>query len=184
MCGNFSLAAHGSDTGRDVADPARRFIAAVTLKIPSVTRFVADPQHTGMLDGTITFDGIGSNAPVVSGWFKLFAPSSDLDLKLMIYRMTFGGDAGVYTLHGEKHVRRGSILRAWRDTTTLRCRVHRGADDTGPVCAAGTLHITLPGFARQLLSFRTLHGGTLRTRARALGGFFGFFARELRQSYL
>ena len=146
-------------------------------------RFLADSEHAGTLDGSISFHGMATNTLAVSGWFKLFARSSNPDLKLMIYHVTFERDAKVYTLHGEKHVRRGPVFRAWSDTTTLRCRLHAGGDDTAPLIGTGVLRLRLANFASQLFSFRARNGRTMAAKAGALASFFAFFARELLDSY-
>lgn len=184
MSGPFSFAQRAFAT--DAADGRRehRLVMRATLTIPSVTAFVQDPEHTGKLDAWVSLDSTGTNIPAVSGWFKLFTPSADPGLKLMIYRMTLQHGAGTYTLHGEKHVRRGSVLRAWPDTTTLRCRLHAGVDETGPVCGEGILRISVAEFTKQLASFRPVQRTASRARAAALARFFRFFARELIDSYV
>jgi hypothetical protein len=155
-----------------------------TLTIPDVASFILDPDHRGRLDGAVSFDPIGRAAPADAGWFKLFARTADPEVKLMVYRLTVASGPKTYTLHGEKHVRRGSVLRGWPDTTTLRCRLHAGPDDLAPVCGAGILRIGIPGFVRQLASFRTVDAPGPRATVRALSGFLAFFARELAESYL
>ena len=169
------------------AGPAGRadvLVLRATLTIADVAGFVRDPEHRGTLDGSITFAPIGRAVPATAGWFKLFARSADPEVKLMVYRMTVARGTSVYTLHGEKQVRRGSVLRAWSDTTTLRCRLHAGGDDTAPVCGAGILRISVIGFARQLCSFRTVNGVAVGAKGRALARFFSFFSRELIESYV
>src|SRR6185436_5399286 len=154
-------------------------VLRVSLSIPSVKAFVADAEHAGVLDGTVSFAPIGVDLPASSGLFQLFAPTGDRSLKLMSYRMTFARGSDDYCLYGVKQVRRGSPLRGWRDTTTLLCRLHMGPDQGGPVVGAGIVRISAAGFTSQLLSFRTVNGATLAAKARALTGFFAFFAGEL-----
>lgn len=155
----------------------------VTASIPEVAGFVRDPDHEGALRGTVTFPTIGADAAAASGRFRLFAPSPDPDLKLMIYRVTFAANGMQYCLDGAKHVRRHSVLRAWRDTTTLPCRLHAGIDTTADVVGAGVLRLSPIAFARQLASFRTpaAHGfGSVAALAR----FLAFFSTELLDSYI
>jgi hypothetical protein len=184
MSGRFSLGEQEPDIAAAAAGRDDVLLLRATLTVPDVAGFVQDPEHRGGLDGSITFDPLGEVLPARGGWFKLFARSGDPEVKLMVYRMTVARGTTVYTLHGEKRVRRGSVLRAWPETTTLRCRLHAGEDDTAAVCGAGILRISGSGFARQLLSFRTLRARTPAAKARALAVFFGFFARELAESYL
>jgi hypothetical protein len=58
-----------------------------------------------------------------------------------------------------------------------------GPDTEGPIAGAGILRISMGGFARQLLSFRTVNGSSARARTAAMLGFFSFFTRELLDSY-
>jgi hypothetical protein len=155
-----------------------------TLIIDDIQAFLDDPSHEGRLTGDVTYPPLGRALPVTVGRFRLFAPSSEPDLKLMVYVVSFAAGPDVYTLHGEKHVRRGSLLRGWPDTTTLHCRLYAGPEGAGPVCGAGILRITVAGFARQLLSFRPVNGSGVPPRARAMARFFTFFTRELLDSYL
>ena len=78
----------------------------------------------------------------------------------------------------------------WRDTTTLYVRVLRGhvdagADGDADVVAAGILHITAPGFLRQLLTFRAAdpsrRGG--RAGARLVARYLAFFVGTLADVY-
>ena len=181
MAGKFSLDA--SEPERGASSATDRLVLRATLTIPSMEAFVRDPEHRGTLDGSVTFPGLGTALPLQDGRFNLFAPSPDPDLKLMVYRGTVVSAGRLYTFHGEKHVRRGSMLRGWPDTTTLRCRLHAGSDTEGAVAGAGILRISVGGFARQLLSFRTVNGSSARARTGAMFGFLSFFTRELLDSY-
>ena len=185
MTGGFALGEsdpeHGARAGARDGTP---LVLRVSLSIFSVKAFVADGEHTGVLDGSVSFTPIGVDLPASSGFFKLFTPTGDRSLKLMEYGMTFARGSDVYCLYGAKQVRRGSPLRGWRDTTTLPCRLHAGPDQAGPVVGAGIVRISPAGFASQLLSFRTVNGATLAAKARALAGFLAFFAGELADSYL
>jgi hypothetical protein len=185
MAGGFALGEREPERGARVGErDGTRLVLRASLSIPCVKAFVADGDHAGSLDGNVSFGPIGSDLRSASGGFTLFAPTGDPSLKLMQYRLTFRRGTDQYCLHGAKQVRRGSPLRGWGDTTTLQCRLHAGIDATGPVIGAGILRISSIGFAKQLLSFRTVNGRTLGAKAQALGGFLAFFAGELVDSYL
>jgi cholesterol oxidase len=183
MAGPFSFGADGSASDEAGAGRGSRLTLRASLTIPDVARFVADPEHAGALCGTITAPDRHMIGVPASGWFKLFAPAAEAPLKLMIYRAAFEHDGAPYTLHGVKEVGRGSVLHAWGETTTLKCRLYRGTEASGPACGGGTLRITAGGFARQLLSFRVLSGATASAKVRALSAFFLFFSRELVDTY-
>jgi hypothetical protein len=182
MAGPFAL---GADDPQAAAAQARdRFVLRATLVIDDIRGFLADSSHAGRLTGDVTFPALGRGLPVTAGHFNLFAPSSDPNVKLMVYVLSFAAGPEMYTFHGEKYVRRGSMLRGWPDTTTLHSRLYAGPEASGRVCGAGILRITAAGFARQLLSFRPVNGTGASARAGAMARFFTFFTRELLDSYL
>jgi hypothetical protein len=184
MRGGFAQRAQDPAAGEREGTRAGSILTLhASAEIPDVGAFVRDPDHTGRLHGTVTFSPIGADATPALGLFRLFAPSTDSDLKLMIYRVTFEARGSQYCLDGAKHVRRRSVLRAWGDTTTLSCRLHEGPDTTAAVAGAGILRLTPMAFARQLASFRTpgAHGvGSVMVVAR----FLAFFSGELLDSYV
>jgi hypothetical protein len=166
MAGWFALGETDPAAGAAAGEAARSTLALeARVAIPDVRKFATDPQHAGDL-------------------VRLFVASSDPDLKLMVYHVTFAGPGGDYCFDGQKLVRRHSMLHGWTDTTTLFGRLYSGADAAGTPVGAGVLRLTPSSFARQLLSFRTLDAPTVVDRTRALGGFFRFFAGELIDSYL
>ena len=185
MSGGFAQGALDPARGeRAGARAGTRLELRVTADIQDVGRFVQDPEHAGRLHGTVTFAPIGADRAAAEGRFRLFAPAADPNLKLMAYRVSFRARDAHYCLDGAKHVGRHSVLGAWADTTTLWCRLHAGGDTTGPVTAAGVLHLTPLAFARQLASFRTPGAARVGGSVRALAGFFSFFSRELLDTYV
>jgi hypothetical protein len=154
------------------------------VAIEDVQGFTRDPEHTGALEASISFEPLGHDLRTDSGVVKLFKRTDDPDLKLMVYRLTFREGSRDYCFEGTKHVRRRSVLHSWNDTTTLYCRLHAGRDTEGTVIGAGILHLAALDFARQLASFGTVNASTMTAKARALGGFGVFFARELVDTYL
>jgi cholesterol oxidase len=185
MAGWFALGETDPAAGAAAGEAARSTLALeARVAIPDVRKFATDPQHAGDLGGAVTFAPLGASMPVTSGYVRLFVASSDPDLKLMVYHVTFAGPGGDHCFDGQKLVRRHSMLHGWTDTTTLFGRLYSGPDAAGTPVGAGVLRLTPSSFARQLLSFRTLDALTVVDRTRALGGFFGFFAGELIDSYL
>jgi hypothetical protein len=185
MGGGFAPGATDPASGeRDGRRAGTYLTLRVTAAIADVPAFVRDPEHTGRLTGSVTFPPIGAEQAPCDGVFKLFTPSGDPAMKLMVYRATFRVGDVEYCLDGAKHVRRRSVMRAWSDTTTLHCRLHEGADATGRVIAAGVLHLGPLAFARQLGSFRTPNATGLSGRVRALAGFLSFFSGEVIDTYV
>jgi hypothetical protein len=180
----FREVMRGTLMPRGAGQPGGTLALHATATIPDVARFVADAGHGGVLGGAIAFDPFGPPRPISGGTFQLFVPTDDPDLKLMVYRATFEHGGATWCLDGAKQVRRRSILRSWTDTTTLYCRLHAGPDPAAPVVAAGALRLGPLAFAGQLFTFRTVQAATVAGKARALAGFFGFFSRELIDTYL
>jgi hypothetical protein len=156
----------------------------VVARIPDTRRFVVDPQHLGELAGDVTYAPIGAQRAAAAGTFQLFLATADPALKLMSYQARFHVGPDEFFLDGAKHVRRRSVIHAWRDTTTLYCRLHAGASAQMPVIAAGVLRISAGAFARQLASFRTPGGATAAAKAGGLVRFFTFFSGEVVDTYL
>jgi hypothetical protein len=184
MAGGFALGETDPAAGERAGRDARTILAMhARVAIPDLARFVADADHVAVLAGHLDFDPFGGLRPAESGIVQLFAPTGDVNLKLMVYRMTFSHAGSIWCLDGQKHVRRHSVLHAWRDTTTLYCRLYKGTQPGGPVLGAGTLHLTALAFARQLTTFRTTGTAGLFQPLTTMAGFGRFFARELIDSY-
>lgn len=185
MSGGFAMgesdpvagAAHGQ---RD----ATRLSLDAQVVIPDLRRFVGDPEHTGVLDAHVRFAPLGQELEAPGGCVKLFAPTADPDLKLMVYRVTFTHAGRPYCLDGAKHVRRRAVWHSWTDTTTLFCRLHEGSDASGPIVGAGTLRLTPVALLRQLTTFRTTNAPSVGRRLGVLARFFRFFAGETIDTYL
>lgn len=185
MRGGFALGATDPAAGEgDGLRTGSRLSLQATAGIADVPAFVRDPRHAGRLTGRITFAPVGAEEAAAEGTFMLFAPTADPDLKQMIYRATFRVNGVAYCLDGAKHVRRRSVVRAWRDTTTLSCRLHEGVDTTGRVVAAGVLRLGPLAFARQLASFRTPGAAGPLHAVKTLAAFLAFFSGEVVDSYL
>jgi predicted acylesterase/phospholipase RssA len=162
----------------------------LTVEIEGVSRFLADPQHEGRLSGKVTSEAFGGALPVEGGTFNLFVPGGDGRLR-MRYRVYFRDGAGhPLTLVGEKRVPQLPAHGPWTDTTTLYVRVLRGHVDTdggddAEVAAAGVLRISVPGFLRQLLTFRAVDPTHRPTAgARLVARYLGFFVGTLADVYL
>jgi hypothetical protein len=112
----------------------------------------------------------------------------------MLYRLWFRDAAGnPMTLRGFKRVGKDSILEGWHDTTTLYVRVLSGhvdgredvvrPEDEAATVALGVARITLPGFLRQLTTFRST-GGSLLGEVGAILRFGAMFAGQLWRWYV
>ena len=132
-----------------------------TIAIDDVDRFIADPAHRAIVRGRVELSGF--SAPIELGWFELF-PDAERGVGRMLYRLCFRDRQGApLTLSGLKKVRNDPGFDAWRDTTTLFVKLLPGhvQDDSGNPLALGIARITLPGFIRQLTTFRSTGGSLL-----------------------
>jgi predicted acylesterase/phospholipase RssA len=127
--------------------------AHLTVHLDGVRNFLADPNHTGSLTGTITSEALGGELQVDGGEINLFPLDHDPGLRKLIYRVDFRDGAGhPLTLRGEKHISKADGFHPWKQTTTLYIRIARGPKDE--TVGAGVIYITLRSFLQQLFTFR------------------------------
>jgi len=190
MSGHVGVGATSYEAGARGGDFVR---IEATIAIDDVDRFIADPAHLAMVRGRVVVPAFGRPAAIERGWFELF-PDAESDKGRMLYRLWFRDSVGnPLTLRGYKRVGGDSILDGWRDTTTLYVRVLSGhvlgqEDDPGPGDPAATLargiaRITLPGFLRQLTTFRSNGGGPAEKIGTVLR-FGALFAGQLWRWYV
>jgi cholesterol oxidase len=139
------------------------------ISIDDVDRFARDPQHTGSIAGTVESTAFGGTQTVTGGTFNLFAPGGPGE-RIMEYRLGFEHDGAPYFLAGRKHARDDPGFDLWKDTTTLYTVIHAGADETGPIAAAGILTLGVEALAKLVTTMRT-HGGGVEPLA-AFGRLF------------
>jgi cholesterol oxidase len=160
MSGTYSPAV--SNGGGHPAGQARQEPLSFRLTITAgdMERFLDDPEHTARAEGWIDAACFGGRRQVQRGWFNLFAPDGAPDRRLMRYRLQFADATGQpRTLTGWKDVFHGAPTRIWPDTSTMYFRMLEGhvaadQDNGARVLGAGTLHLALADFARQLTTFR------------------------------
>jgi cholesterol oxidase len=184
MKGYYTAGVSNPRAGEQAVD-RERLSFRLTITADDVEHFLAEPGHLARAEGWIDAAGHGGRRQVERGWFNLFVPEGTPDRRLMKYRLYFtdGGDQP-RTLTGWKNVFHGMPVEIWPDTSTLFYRVleghvEEGQDEHTRIVGAGTLHIELADFARQLTTFRTTgpHG------VAALARFGSFFLGELWDVY-
>jgi predicted acylesterase/phospholipase RssA len=183
MSGGFALGETDPEAGLKRGSQAGTALSMHgTVSIHDLERFLADPDHTGSLVGSIDFAPWGAAIPTGEGVFNLFKPGA-AGSKLMVYQLPFEHGGERYYLAGEKIVRDDRGFDMWKDTTTLFTRLHRGTDTTGEVVGAGVLTLGAGDFARVLKGAHVLNAANLAERAAALARFGKFFAGELWDTY-
>jgi predicted patatin/cPLA2 family phospholipase len=165
------------------------FLAArLTIKIDGVNRFVTEPSHEAIVEGTIECDALGGTLVVEHGTFNLLVDQEDTAKKRMLYRLVFqDGNAETLTLSGFKEIRDDPGMDIWEDTTTLYVRVFRGSvrsedEATAEVVAAGIIRIHFLDFLEELASYR-VQGPTQADRSAAMARFGQLFLGRLWDVY-
>jgi len=157
MSGPVALGASDPEAG--AADPNAKTLAIhCEISIDDVDRFVADPDHTGSITGSVEYEPFGGTLPVSRGIFNLFSPGGPNE-RLMQYRLAFEHDGKPYFLDGAKHVHDDPGFDVWKDTTTLHTVLHEGSDASGPVVGAGILSLGVEALARMMSTMRPVGGG-------------------------
>jgi len=166
------------------------FVHQMMIKIDDIDRFVADPQHQALMDGTVNFGPLGGVLPVTGASFRMFVDSGTPGLRYMKYRMPFTDDKGrPFTLYGHKTLHDDHSLDLWGDTTTLYTSIYPGdlpgAEPPPPPTPAayrGIIHIEKLDLVKSFMSFRS-PGSSLADANRAMSAFGKFFLGNLWEIY-
>jgi hypothetical protein len=153
------------------------------VSIDDMQTFIADPEHTGSLGGSIDYTPFGNAIECHSGTFHLFTPTGSPRSKEMIYQLGFVHAGREYFLSGHKAVRDDPGFDLWRDTTTLFTRLHEGNDTTGTILASGVLTLGMAELLRLVASMEVTNARSLGEKAVTLARFGRFFMGELWDSY-
>jgi hypothetical protein len=171
-------------------DPAKgarigpTLVMHATIVIDDIAAFVADPLHRAHLTGQIDYAPLGTGLQAETGVFGLFCPSGDPKLTFMVYELGFAHAGQRWYLAGKKHVRVGSPLHLWPETTTLFATLHQGPDAQSPVAGAGVLRLGAPQLLALLGTLHATQAPGLGARMSAVTQFMGFFSRELLRTYI
>jgi predicted acylesterase/phospholipase RssA len=184
MKGPFALGATDPREGRAAGKAQKTELAMhATVSVRDMERFIADPEHTGSLTGSIDFTPFGQGIPAGEGIFNLFSPADDPQMKLMVYELPFQHGGESYYLAGRKEVKDDPGFDLWSDTTTLYTTLHRGTGKDGPVVGAGVLTLGIADFAKVVAGVRVTDAGATTDIPVTLARFGKFFAGELWDSY-
>ncbi len=165
----------GVKKGRADASP---FSFVLTIRVDDVDRLADDPGRVVGFTGTVDAPILSSDPLAVSdGEFRLLSRVADSAEEWnMSYRMRLTTTDGQrFDFEGHKVVRTGSMLKGWRDTTTLFVTL---SEVDGDAIGRGMLRITVPDLMRQLWTIDAPHAGVVRRQrlkyrfARAFTGAF------------
>lgn len=186
MEGGFALGATDPVGGAKLGKTAgTSFTLKNHIDVVDVDQFLADPDHSAVLNATIDFKPLGRNIKCSTGIFQLFRQSDDPTVKLMIYACRFEAQGTRYFLEGKKFIHDRVPLHILLDqTTTLYTILYRGDDATAPIAGAGVLTIGVLGVIEMVASMRTAGASSPEQSARAIADFGFFFLGQLWESYV
>jgi cholesterol oxidase len=133
-----------------------------TIIHDDLPRLVEDPASPGRITGTVLAPMLcQGQLDVVEGTFVLLERQPEqVDTDWMCYRMLLRSRTDPprsFLLEGHKVIRTGSILSAWKHTTTLYVTVQEGDEADSPSVALGVMHIGLPDTYRLLAHAQVLN---------------------------
>jgi cholesterol oxidase len=155
-----------------------------TITHSDLPALLEDASSPATLTGTVLAPMLcPSPLDVVGGTFVLLERHpEEVDTDWMRYRMTLRSRTApsqTFFLEGHKIINVGSILAAWKHTTTLYVTVYDGdAPDGGAVRALGIMHIGLTDVHHLLAHAEVLHVSRA-ARERYLVSFVAMFARSI-----
>jgi cholesterol oxidase len=152
----------------------------VTIAVPDVGTFLADPTHPGRATGQVHVAGLTgpAGARIDAGTFHLFLDEGDPRARAMTYSLPFhAADDRPWILQGRKDVRGRTPLDFWRATTNLDASLV--PRDGGEEEAIGRLRIGVLNVARMVASMRGVGGARRADPAVALWKFDRLFVGTL-----
>ena len=184
MKGPFAFGSTEEADGARKGDTDRATLAMhATVSIDDLDRFIADPDHFGILTGTIDYTTWDTGIPSTKGVFNLFLPIDRTDTKHMVYELGFTLDGAEVYLAGHKVVRDDPGFDSWSDTTTLYTKLYKGSDKNGAIMGAGILSLSVTGFAALVSTLRATGTVSTALKSKAIAKFGAYFAGELWNSY-
>jgi len=166
MSGGFARGAQTFEEGAKAGKRSHSGLSfTVTIEIDDLEQLDRDPGSVQPLSGTVDAPALSDHPLTVSnGRFQLLDRRLDRAEEWnMSYRMDLHAENGErFRLEGHKVIRTGSLLRGWRDTTTLFTTVsalvaagESSQGHVGEVVGRGILRITVPDLLRQLATMHT-----------------------------
>lgn len=184
MEGDFSLDETDPEAGAAKGKRQDTELAMhASINIRDLAAFIADPDHTGEISGTIDFPPLGSGMLASHGVFNLFSPAGEPDTKYMIYELGFEHEGLAYYLAGRKTVRDDPGFDLLSDTTTLHTVLHRGQDANGAIIGAGILKLGITQLAKLVSTMKATNTTSTGESAKTMFKFGKFFLGELWDTY-
>ncbi len=187
MSGFFALGETDSVKGAEVGqrqDSKIRF--DVTITISDLWAFLKVSQHTAALSGTVTCDALGGTSTLLDGVFNLFSLDPATSARQMVYSFRFKDAQGqMYCFRGHKEISDDpDRIDIVDDMTCLFVVVHRGDDETAPICGAGVMYFKLLDAPAMIATMKVIGAASFWQKAAAYSAFASFAFGALRETYL
>lgn len=154
------------------------------ITVESLSRFLEQPDHACLLEGTLTFEPLGKDMPMQDGVFNVFTVDPRTGERQMVYETRFTGEDGKpYFLRGVKHIRDDPGFDMVEDMTTLFTTIYEGSDDRGPVYGAGQLFFKLADIPSFLGSMNVTGETWFGQELAAKVAFLSFAYGQMRDAY-
>jgi len=185
MEGWFSLNCTDPEEGARLGkEEGSKLSLYASIYIRDLAGFMENPNHSGFMDGHLSFEAFDDYLPAKKGVFNLFVEEDEpADTKWMVYEMGFSYDGKDYYLAGKKEVRDDSGFDLWEDTTTLRVKLFEGTDKTGSITGAGILKLNVRELIKLLRSMHPIDSGNSAESLNLMANFGAFFLGELWDTY-
>lgn len=172
----------GYESGEKHCSP---ILFTLTIQTENMNVFVADPQHTGYMSGTVIAPELSDKPLTISnGIFNLFVKDADnpehLKMKYNMQLNTYDGKQ--YYFYGYKEVDGNSPFDLWKDTTVLYTTLYTD-EEKNNVLGKGILKIAPQDFATQMTTMKTVNTTNMKEIIQAMEPFAGFFSKEIVDTY-
>jgi cholesterol oxidase len=172
----------GYELGQEHCSP---ILFTLTIQTEDMSIFIADPQHTGYMSGTVIAPALSDKPMTISnGIFNLFVKDADnpehLKMKYNMQLNTYDGKQ--FYFYGYKKVDGNSPFDLWNDTTTLYTTIYTD-EEKNEAIGKGLLKIAAQDFATQMTTMKTVNTTSMKESVNAMEPFAGFFSKELTDTY-
>lgn len=171
----------GADAGKEQGSSMSLH---ASIYIRDLKGFMENRDHSGTINGHLVFEEFDTYLPAKTGVFNLFIEDDkDMEVKWMIYEMSFNYDAQEYYLVGKKEVKNDPGFDLWKDTTTLNVRLFEGSDNTGDIIGTGILTLKVKELVKLIKSMHAIDASGTAEKINILANFGTFFLGELWDIY-
>jgi len=185
MTGGFALGATDPALGeKQGASQGVSLAMHCEVKIDDLIRFSEDPQHTGVLSGSIDFAPLGTGIPCDQGVFNLFCPANVPTERWMVYEFGFAANGQRYHLAGKKIVSHGHAAEVLQETTTLYTMLYAGTDKSGAIAGAGIVHLGAKSIADMVKTIQVTNADNAFETMQGLAIYLKLFLGELWHTYV